>query len=101
GAIAAAEYMVRLYAYALSTGELQEWEEVSSDTCEFCTNTRAEVERVYVPGGYFTGGEVESLFDTRVVGFDEQLGIYGVEVGFAISGGAEHAASGAVVDEFP
>lgn len=101
GAVAAAEYVLQLYAYALSTGDLTAWDALSGQSCEFCENTRADVDRVYADGGFYQGGELRDLYDVQVVGRDEQLGVYGVQVGFHISGGREYDGAGTVIDEFP
>ena len=45
-----------LYPYVLATGDLAEWNAMSADTCDFCTNTRAEVERLQGAGQRSLGG---------------------------------------------
>jgi len=96
GAVAAAEYFMELYSYIFSTGDLAEWDLVSGQTCRFCSNARSEVARVYDPGGRFTGGHLEILDEVRVVGFDEQLAVFGVQVRYAFAAGSEVGADSTV-----
>lgn len=56
GAAAAARYFMELYPYVLATGDLAEWDAISADTCDFCINTRAEVERLEAAGLRSVGG---------------------------------------------
>lgn len=100
GAVAAAEHVLEVYAYTFRSGDLDAWSRLSGQSCEFCDNTRADVERVYSAGGSYSGGELSDVFDIQVVGRDDQLGVFGVQVGFEISGGQEFDATGQVVDEF-
>lgn len=61
GAAAAASYFMELYPYVLATGDLAEWDAISADTCDFCINTRAEVERLEAAGLRSIGGGQNSL----------------------------------------
>ena len=99
GALAAAEYFMELYAYTFRTGDLTEWNAVSGQTCGFCSNARAEVERVYGAGGRFVGGGLEDLDEVRVVGVDEQLVVFGVQLRYAYAEGSEVSAAADVVDQ--
>lgn len=56
GAAAAASYLMQLYPYVLATGDLSEWDALSADTCDFCVNTRDEVERLRSAGLRSLGG---------------------------------------------
>ncbi|QWC15830.1 hypothetical protein KKR89_16470 [Cellulomonas dongxiuzhuiae] len=47
---------MQLYPYVLATGDLAEWDALSATTCEFCSNTRAEVERLQAAGQRSVGG---------------------------------------------
>ncbi len=46
GAAAAATYFMSLYPYVLATGDLAAWDAMSAPDCDFCNNTRTEVERL-------------------------------------------------------
>ena len=56
GAAAAASYLMQLYPYVLATGDLAEWDALSADTCDFCANTRAEVQELQAAGLRSVGG---------------------------------------------
>lgn len=56
GAAAAASYLMELYPYVLATGDLTEWDVLSADTCDFCANTRAEVQELVAAGQRSVGG---------------------------------------------
>jgi len=56
GAAAAASYFISLYPYVLATGDLDEWNSLSAETCDFCAKTRAEVERLQSAGHHTVGG---------------------------------------------
>lgn len=56
GAAAAASYFMTLYPYVLATGDLIEWDALSADTCDFCANTRSEVQRLQAAGQRSVGG---------------------------------------------
>jgi len=56
GAAAAASYFISLYPYVLATGDLTEWNAMSTETCDFCTNTRTEVDQLQSAGLRSIGG---------------------------------------------
>src|SRR5690606_10681395 len=72
GAIAAAGYFMDLHEYVFATGDLQRWNEISGQSCDFCTNVRSDVERVYGSGGRYVGG-AEDPEILGVAGRDPQL----------------------------
>ena len=56
GAAAAATYFMSLYPYVLATGDLAAWDAMSAPSCDFCNNTRSEVERLRAAGQRNLGG---------------------------------------------
>ena len=65
----------------------------------FCSNVHDQVARVYGSGGSFTGFNV-TVHDVEVLGQDPTLGVFSVEVGFALDGGDELDAAGMDVGGF-
>src|SRR5699024_3229524 len=59
GAIAAAKYFMELYPYIYATGDLEEWDALSDDGCEFCRNSRELAFDLTADGGFSSGGAVE------------------------------------------
>ena len=99
GAIAAARYFLTLGSYAMRTGDLEEWRTVSGQTCEFCDNIGALVEEAYGAGHRLTGLTVE-VDEARVLGVNEELAVYGVEVHYKVAPGREIDANGVEVRSF-
>ncbi len=97
GAAAAASYFISLYGYANVTGDLAEWSAMSSPECTFCSNVRAEVERVAAAGGRTEGGEVTILSATGAEVTEGQW--YSAKLEVRIAPSQELAEDGAVVTE--
>ncbi|MDT0166469.1 DUF6318 family protein [Actinotalea sp. AC32] len=100
GAVAAAEYFLELQEYAVRTGDLAEWRQVSRPDCEFCRGMSESVQRVYDGGGAYTG-RAFTAGDARVIGHDEVLGVFAVEAEFVAAPGHEVDAAGAPVVDIP
>nr|WP_255347118.1 DUF6318 family protein [Cellulomonas sp. KRMCY2] len=100
GAAAAADYFLSLYQYALTSGDLTEWDAVSAQDCSFCINVRSDVTAVYAAGGHYAGGELSSS-TARVVGYEETLGVYAVEFEFSVAASTQVGSDGSVVREIP
>ena len=58
GAASAATHFMTLYRYAYATGDVTEWDALSSDTCDFCASTREGATRVASSGARIEGGEI-------------------------------------------
>ena len=59
GAAAAAEYFLSLYGHVLATGDTAEWDAMSwADTCEFCTNVRADAMEIAAAGDTYDGADI-------------------------------------------
>ncbi|MBO1751478.1 hypothetical protein J4G33_06635 [Actinotalea sp. BY-33] len=100
GAMAAAEYFMELFAYVMATGDLEEWDRVSGQTCSFCANVREDVDATYSEGGRIVGGGVE-VSSIEVLLFEETLVAFAVEAQYRVAAGAEEDADGTVVRELP
>ena len=98
GAMAAAEYFMELFAYVMATGDLEEWDRVSGQTCTFCASVREDVERIYSSGGRVAGVDLV-VGRTEKTGYEEVLGVYGVALAFSFGEGAELGADGEVAQK--
>ena len=58
GAVAAAEYYLRLTVYAAATGDTTELEAMSGEGCEFCENYIASAKELHSNGGWAELAEV-------------------------------------------
>jgi len=56
GAIAAAKYFMELYAFAYETWNLEPWEAMSGEGCEFCAGVSRNVRELESRGEYWLGG---------------------------------------------
>ena len=93
GAVAAAQYFMRLHLYVLATGDLVEWDRVAWSECQACGNIRSEVTRVYSSGGRLAPGAID--FSRVEAGPpDPALGWFPVDVEFTLTAGAEFDANG-------
>lgn len=79
GAIAAAEYALLVAHYAVATGDLAEWDRLSTSDCGFCANIRESVLEVYGAGGRLEGGAF-TLGDGAVVATDPSMNIFAVDI---------------------
>lgn len=55
GAAAAASYFISLYPYIYVTGDFAEWDALAAPTCDFCSESRADVEQMLGAGQRTTG----------------------------------------------
>lgn len=100
GAIAAAEYFMRLSEYAFLTGDLSTWNEISTTDCGYCRNVSEAVSDVYGSGGYYTGGALE-LTGGAVNAFDSEISVYAIVFTYAAADASAHDSDGAVVETVP
>ncbi|GIG40630.1 hypothetical protein Cph01nite_23920 [Cellulomonas phragmiteti] len=83
-----------LYPYVLASGDLAEWNSMSAETCDFCANTRSEVERLH-GAGIRSLGAIEVLSATG-----KDLGAnnwYAADLTVRIAPSSDIDANGAVV----
>ena len=98
GAEAAGVYFLELFYYALATGDLQIWEEMSGETCGFCATTHENITEVYEAGGYFETSPPDIENVSSHISTDER-GEYFVEVRYAPLGTTEYDESASIVTE--
>ncbi|WP_372594719.1 DUF6318 family protein [Actinotalea sp.] len=100
GAVAAAKYFMALYEWAYGTGELELWDQVSGQTCEFCANTHDAVS-----GAYLDGARIEStqaqFSDFALIDIDQQLLIYSVRLAYSLPEATHIDATGATLGTIP
>lgn len=96
GAAAAATYFMELYAYSMRTGDLSAWEQLSGQTCQFCALALADVRSAYEAGGRYEGGEL-TVGEAVLVGKDDSIGAFAVQVPFAFAQGAQIGSEGEVI----
>ncbi len=65
GAAAAAEYFVQLYDYSFASGNLEPWNGLASETCDFCRDIAADVAEIGQSGNR-TLNEPTSIVTSRV-----------------------------------
>ncbi|MGO1317391.1 MAG: DUF6318 family protein [Cellulomonadaceae bacterium] len=54
----AARYFLDLYGYAIQTGDLEDFEAMSSPECQFCRTVIEDTRALYEAGGWISGGEI-------------------------------------------
>lgn len=100
GAVAAAEYVLRVAHYAAVTGDLGEWDRLATSDCGFCANIRQWVTDVYSVGGRLEGGEF-TIGSASVVATDPSMAIFAVDVHYKTGPVTEYDGSGRLVTEEP
>lgn len=100
GALAAVEYFLQLHEWVYASGDLNEWEAVSGQTCDFCASVHRTITDAYGSGGSIDTGVV-TFSGVAVVGFDEQLQVYAVRVTYAAGESSVRAADGSVTRVMP
>ncbi|MFC8190243.1 DUF6318 family protein [Cellulomonas sp. NPDC057328] len=98
GAAAAASYFISLYPYIYATGDFSEWDALSAPECEFCSESRADVERMLNAGNRTTGAPIEILSSSGIKLSDEW---YSAKLRVRQAEGSEVDSSGAVVSSNP
>jgi hypothetical protein len=96
GAVAAAEYVLRVAHYAVATGDLTEWDRLATSDCGFCANIRQTVQEAYSAGGRLSGGEF-TLQPGIVVATDPSMNMFAVEVPFRSAPVDHYDGSGSLV----
>lgn len=79
GAAAAAEYFLSLYAYTKMTGDTEEWDAMSHQTCGFCKTAKDHAAEIAANQEEYSGGEL-SVDVTQVYVKDELTGIHPLDV---------------------
>jgi hypothetical protein len=100
GAIAAAEYFMRLSEYAFLTGDLATWNAISTTDCGYCRNVDEAVRDAYASGGYYTGGALD-VRNGRISGSDPAIGVYAVVLDYDAAPAVLHDEGGGAVEDVP
>jgi len=102
GAVAAAEYFMALHEWTYATGDTSRWDEISGQTCGFCSNVHSDVADAYSQGGRVRNGG-SSFTGFALAGFDEQLMVYSVSLHFDVAEtarlNASHEVTGTIAAE--
>lgn len=96
-AVEVAQYFMSLFPYAQATGDLEAWNSLSGEFCDYCANAGDMVEEL-PEGQHSVGGQIE-FTETRASQI--RAGEYGVRLRFTEHPSATLDASGAVVEDFP
>jgi len=98
GAAAAASYFISLFPYINATGDLVEWNALSSPECTFCAGVRTNVEELHTQGNRNLGGaEILSATGTEV----DAGRWYSARLHVVIAPSVDVDASGTLLDEHP
>ena len=98
GAAAAAEYFLSLYSHVMQTGDLAEWDAMSTTACDFCTGIREDAGNIAGGGGRYAGGEI-AVTDLIVGARDEAIDAFPVKTSIRQNPSQQNDASGALVTE--
>ena len=98
GAAAAAEYFLILYSYVMQTGDLVEWDAMSTTACDFCAGIRGDAGKIASGGGSYAGGEI-AVSDLVVGARDEAIDAFPVKSSIRQKPSQQTDAAGALVAE--
>lgn len=99
GAVAAATYFAELYSYAWASGDTTSWEDMSSDTCEWCAQVSDDIAAMVDAGERSTGASivVEESNGTEI----EPERWYSADLRIAQGESQRFSADGSVVKDSP
>lgn len=101
GAIAAAEYFAVLAYETLRTQDLETWNRLYTDSCGFCEGVVGFVEDAVAQSQTHEGGVATIRGESRVVAYEEVLGVVGVDVPISVTPQVLRSATGEIVGEWP
>lgn len=98
GAAAAAKYFLSLYAYVMRTGDLDEWDAMTTPVCDFCKSISEAAGGILSKGGRYSGGEIRV---TKIVvdAYDPDLEAYAFEASIRQRSSVESDAKGVPLKE--
>jgi hypothetical protein len=99
GAVAVAEYFVRLFPYVNATGDLAEWSRLSHPDCLFCADVTSTVKEKVTFGQHDEGGNLDVV--QRSATEVDPSAWYTVTLEFVQHPSVTVNATGTVVEEFP
>ncbi len=98
GAEAAAVYFLELDDYIMKTGDTAEWEAMSQESCEYCTDRLDQAHLIAERGDMFEGGEAQ-IRVLHTYEQDEATGIWPIDVEIKEARSTITDANGSVVFE--
>ena len=93
GAIATAEYFLALYPYMHATGDLSDWQAMSTPDCGFCNNVITKVTKLHDAGGWVDPWPQEAIATHYGVA-DEDPNVWVVTFHLSHEAGVRHDGSG-------
>lgn len=97
-AAAVAKYFIKLFPYAVATGDLTEWSALSGDACGYCHEARDIVDGIRQAGNHGVGGALDISGSETYLNDD---GSYVVILGLTQHPSQTVDADGVLVEDFP
>ena len=95
GAVATGEYVLALYPYVYATGDLSDWQAMSTPECGFCNNVITKVTKLHAAGGWVDPSPYEVVAESYGVS-DEDPNVWAVSFHYSLSESLDHDGSGDV-----
>jgi len=89
----AGEYFMSLYPYVYATGDLSDWQAMSTPGCGFCNNVITNVTETHIAGGWVDPTPQEVVAETYGV-TDRDPDVWGVTFHITHGAGTRHDGSG-------
>ena len=89
GAIATAQYFLALYPYMHATGDLSDWQAMSTPECGFCNNVITKVTKLHAAGGWVDPWPQEAVATQYGVA-DEDPNVWVVSFHLSHEAGVRH-----------
>ena len=89
GAAAAGEYFLLLFPYVYATGELSDWQAMSTPDCGFCNNVINDVTDMHSSGGWLDPWPQEAVAETYGVS-EEDPNLWAMAFRFSHPEGTDH-----------
>ena len=93
GAVATGEHYLSLYPYMYATGDLSEWQAMSTPECIFCNNVINDVTELHSSGGWGDPWQQEVVAESYGVS-EEDPNVWAVSFHFSHSESLDHDGSG-------
>ena len=89
----AGEYFLALYPYVYATGDLSDWQAMSTPECGFCNNVITKVTKLHAAGGWVDPTPYEVVAETYGVS-EEDPNVWVVSFHLSHGAGVKHDGSG-------
>lgn len=97
-AAAVATYFMKLFPYAVATGDLAAWNKLSGNTCNYCSTVREIVEDIYADGNHGIRGALDITGSEAYLNDD---GSFVVILGVTQHPSQTVDSTGSLVEDFP